>query len=109
MGLGSSPAAQRTARSCNTFPVVAFLFEAEALDRTSSNQAVGGDVRYSTSAKNFGSTLSISSQWKICSSYWRARLDGISVAPFERGEIGPDLFQAACRMGLEGLASKHRD
>lgn len=29
--------------------------------------------------------------------------------PFERGEIGPDLFQAACRMGLEGLVSKRRD
>ncbi|SPP93218.1 hypothetical protein [Bradyrhizobium vignae] len=31
------------------------------------------------------------------------RPDGISVAPFECGEIGPDLFRAACRMGLEGL------
>jgi bifunctional non-homologous end joining protein LigD len=28
---------------------------------------------------------------------------------FERGEIGPDLFVAACRMGLEGLVSKRRD
>lgn len=37
------------------------------------------------------------------------RLDGITVAPFERGEMGPDLFRAACRMGLEGLVSKHRD
>lgn len=37
------------------------------------------------------------------------RPDGISVAPFEGGEIGPDLFQAACRMGLEGLVSKHCD
>jgi hypothetical protein len=35
--------------------------------------------------------------------------DGIFVAPFEQGEIGPDLFQAACRMGLEGLVSKRRD
>jgi ATP-dependent DNA ligase len=25
------------------------------------------------------------------------------------GEIGPDLFRAACRMGLVGLVSKHRD
>jgi len=33
----------------------------------------------------------------------------VSVAPFERGEIGPDLFRAACRMGLEGLVSNHRD
>jgi len=37
------------------------------------------------------------------------RPDGIFVAPFERGEIGPDLFDAACRMGLEGLVSKHKD
>ncbi|SFU59192.1 ATP dependent DNA ligase domain-containing protein [Bradyrhizobium arachidis] len=37
------------------------------------------------------------------------RPGGISVAPFERGEIGPDLFRAACRLGLEGLVSKHRD
>jgi bifunctional non-homologous end joining protein LigD len=37
------------------------------------------------------------------------RPDGITVAPFERGEIGPDLFRAACRMGLEGLVSKDRD
>ncbi|SDJ83828.1 bifunctional non-homologous end joining protein LigD [Bradyrhizobium sp. Rc2d] len=37
------------------------------------------------------------------------RPDGISVAPFERREIGLDLFRAACRMGLEGLVSKHRD
>jgi bifunctional non-homologous end joining protein LigD len=37
------------------------------------------------------------------------RPDGIFVNPFERGEIGPDLFKAACRMGLEGLVSKRRD
>ena len=37
------------------------------------------------------------------------RPDGIFVNPFERGEIGPDLFRAACRMGLEGLVSKRRD
>lgn len=37
------------------------------------------------------------------------RADGIFVAPFEQGEIGPELFQAACRMGLEGLVSKRRD
>src|ERR1700746_3470749 len=37
------------------------------------------------------------------------RPDGIFVAPFEQGEIGPDLFRAACDMGLEGLVSKHRD
>jgi bifunctional non-homologous end joining protein LigD len=37
------------------------------------------------------------------------RPEGIFVNPFERGEIGPDLFRAACRMGLEGLVTKHRD
>jgi ATP-dependent DNA ligase len=37
------------------------------------------------------------------------RPDGIFVAPFEQDEIGPDLFRAACRMGLEGLVSKRRD
>src|SRR6185437_11347205 len=36
------------------------------------------------------------------------RPDGIFVAPFEQGEIGPDLFRAACRTGLEGLVSKRR-
>jgi ATP-dependent DNA ligase len=37
------------------------------------------------------------------------RPDGIFVAPFEAGEIGPDLFRAACDMGLEGLVSKRQD
>jgi bifunctional non-homologous end joining protein LigD len=37
------------------------------------------------------------------------RPDGIFVSDFEQGEIGPDLFRAACDMGLEGLVSKHRD
>jgi bifunctional non-homologous end joining protein LigD len=37
------------------------------------------------------------------------RPDGIFVAPFEAGKIGPDLFRAACDMGLEGLVSKRRD
>ena len=35
------------------------------------------------------------------------RVDGIFLAPFEQGEIGPDLFRHACLMGLEGLVSKH--
>jgi bifunctional non-homologous end joining protein LigD len=37
------------------------------------------------------------------------RPDGIFLSDFEQGEIGPDLFIAACGMGLEGLVSKHRD
>jgi ATP-dependent DNA ligase len=38
----------------------------------------------------------------------RGRPEGIFVVPFEQGEIGPDLFDAACRMKLEGSVSKHR-
>ena len=30
------------------------------------------------------------------------RPDGIFLSDFEQGEIGPDLFRAACNMGLEG-------
>jgi hypothetical protein len=37
------------------------------------------------------------------------RPDGIFLARFEQGEIGPDLFRAASNMGLEGLVSKRRD
>ena len=33
------------------------------------------------------------------------RPDGIFLSDFEEGEIGPDLFLATCRMGLEGLVS----
>jgi ATP-dependent DNA ligase len=39
----------------------------------------------------------------------RGRPDGIFLAPFESGDIGPDLFKAAFGMGLEGLVSKRRD
>jgi bifunctional non-homologous end joining protein LigD len=35
--------------------------------------------------------------------------EGIFIAPFEQGEIGPDLFRKACEFGLEGLVSKHSD
>jgi hypothetical protein len=37
------------------------------------------------------------------------RADGIHLAPFEEGEIGPVLFRAARDMMLEGLVSKRRD
>jgi bifunctional non-homologous end joining protein LigD len=33
------------------------------------------------------------------------RPEGIFVAPFEQGEIGAELFRAACDMGLEGMVS----
>jgi len=39
----------------------------------------------------------------------RGRPDGIFVNPFEIGAIGPQLFHAACRMGLEGMVSKRTD
>ena len=39
----------------------------------------------------------------------RGRPDGIFVAPFQQGDIGPDLFRAACNMGLEGALSKRAD
>jgi ATP-dependent DNA ligase len=34
------------------------------------------------------------------------RPEGIFVSKFEQGEIGPDLFRAACNLGLEGTVSK---
>ena len=37
------------------------------------------------------------------------RPDGIFVADYERGEIGPDLFRKACEFGLEGIVSKRSD
>ena len=36
------------------------------------------------------------------------RPGGIFVAPFEHGEIGPDLFRAAYDMGLEGMVEARR-
>lgn len=39
----------------------------------------------------------------------RSRPDGIFLSDFEIGEIGPDLFRAACEAGLEGLVSKRSD
>jgi bifunctional non-homologous end joining protein LigD len=34
------------------------------------------------------------------------RPDGIFISPFVQGEIGPDIFRAACNVGLQG---KRRD
>jgi bifunctional non-homologous end joining protein LigD len=39
----------------------------------------------------------------------RGRPDGIVVTSFEQGEIGLDLFRAACNLGREGMVSKWRD
>ena len=46
---------------------------------------------------------------KTSRAFSRATPDGIFVAPFEQGEIGPDLFRAACNMELEGMVSKRAD
>jgi bifunctional non-homologous end joining protein LigD len=35
--------------------------------------------------------------------------DGIILNEHEAGEIGPDLFRQACKIGLEGIVSKHRE
>jgi bifunctional non-homologous end joining protein LigD len=35
--------------------------------------------------------------------------DGIIYNEHEAGAIGPRLFQQACKMGLEGIVSKHRE
>jgi hypothetical protein len=40
----------------------------------------------------------------VCAGFLPTRLYAL-----EQGEIGPDLFRAACKMGLEGLVSKRRD
>ena len=37
------------------------------------------------------------------------RPEGIFLADFEQGEIGPDLFRKVCEFGLEGLVSKRAD
>ncbi|MDN5001258.1 RNA ligase family protein [Bradyrhizobium sp. GCM10027634] len=39
----------------------------------------------------------------------RGRPDGMFVAPFEAGGVGPELFRKACEFGLEGIVSKRRD
>jgi bifunctional non-homologous end joining protein LigD len=48
-------------------------------------------------------------RWRGLARLLARRPDGIFVAPFEQGEIGPDLFHAACNMGLEGMLSKRVD
>jgi len=47
--------------------------------------------------------------WANLSRLLARRVDGIFLADFEQGEIGPDLYRHACLLGLEGLVSKHRD
>jgi bifunctional non-homologous end joining protein LigD len=36
-------------------------------------------------------------------------LDGIFIAEYEQGDIGPLLFRVACNLGLEGIVSKRLD
>ena len=54
-------------------------------------------------------TLPLSMRKTDLAQLLRSRPDGIFAAPFEQGEIGPDLFKAACDMGLEGIVSKLAD
>lgn len=42
-------------------------------------------------------------------SFYRVGSQGIFVAPLKTGKIGPELFEAVYRMGLEGLISKHKE
>ena len=53
--------------------------------------------------------LPLSTRKAHVSRLFTRRPDGISIISFEQGESGPDLFCAACNMGLEGLVSKRRD
>jgi len=39
----------------------------------------------------------------------KRRITGVFIPEYEQGEIGRDLFRAACSMGLEGIVSKRRD
>jgi bifunctional non-homologous end joining protein LigD len=39
----------------------------------------------------------------------KRRVDAIFIAEYEQRDIGQDLFQAACRMHLEGIVSKRLD
>ena len=56
--------------------------------------------------RGFGAPVSISGARPDQNSY---RLDGIIINDLSRARIGPDLFRAACKMGLEGVVSKHKD
>ena len=35
-------------------------------------------------------------------------IDGIQLSEHMEGEIGPAMFEQACKLGLEGIVSKHR-
>ena len=54
-----------------------------------------------------GLTLSVRKTDLAC--LFARRSEGIFIAPFEQGEIGSDLFKAACHMGLECMVSKRAD
>jgi bifunctional non-homologous end joining protein LigD len=53
--------------------------------------------------------LPLSMRKAILSRLLARRINGIFLADFEGGEIGPDLFRHACMLGLEGLVSKRND
>jgi bifunctional non-homologous end joining protein LigD len=84
----SSPA---TCHSPDRWPVQFCAFDVLAID--------GEDVR----------DLPLSMRKANLDRLLRGRPDGIFINPFESGAVGPDLFCAACDMGLEGLVSKRSD
>jgi ATP-dependent DNA ligase len=90
MTLGKRPAAVSHSRRHDE-EVQLYAFDILALD--------GEDLR----------SLPLSMRKTNLARLLRGRPDGIFVAPFEQGEIGPDLFRAACNMGLEGMVSKRAD
>src|SRR4051794_3600849 len=63
----------------------------------------------STSSRSMVRKLPLSTRKTSLARLLARRPEGIFVAPFEAGEIGPELFLAACNFGLEGLVSKRRD
>ena len=71
------------------------------------------NMKPSTSAAGIGLQIVSSVMLKLptipinISANWHSH--GIHLVPFEQAEIGPDPFRHGCRMGLEGLVSKHRD
>jgi bifunctional non-homologous end joining protein LigD len=60
-----------------------------AFDILVEGGTISGSFRYTSARQAFSAFLA-------------RRPKGIFVNPFERGEIGPELFRAACRMGREG-------
>jgi bifunctional non-homologous end joining protein LigD len=52
-------------------------------------------------------TLQIRKLW--LSKLLKRSSDGILCNEHETGAVGPHVFEQACKMGLEGIVSKHRE